>query len=33
MGFKNNWKNLLPSNMVDKINKQFNEELKELGYQ
>jgi len=32
MGFKNNWKNLLPSNMVDKINKQFNEELKELGY-
>ena len=32
MGFKNNWENLLPGNMVDKINKRFDEELKELGY-
>ena len=32
MGFKNNWKNLLSKDMVDKINKQFEEELRELGY-
>ena len=32
MGFKNDWRKLLPQNIVKKINQQFSEELNELGY-
>ena len=32
LGFKNKWQNLLPQNMLDKINKQLDEEIRELGY-
>ncbi len=32
MGFKNKWENLLPRDILDKINYKFNKELKELGY-
>ena len=32
MGFKNKWENLLPKNILGKINQEFDKELKELGY-
>ena len=32
MGFKNKWENLLPQDIIDKINQKFDKELKELGY-
>ena len=32
LGFNNRWQKLLPSDIKTKINKKFNEELKELGY-
>ena len=32
MGFKNDWKKLLPQNIIKKIDKQFEKELSELGY-
>ncbi len=32
MGFKNDWKKLLPQSIIKKIDKQFEKELSELGY-
>ncbi len=32
MGMKNNWKKLLSENISNKIEQQFNNEMKELGY-
>ena len=32
LGPKNNWKNLLSKNLSDKIEKEFNQEMIELGY-
>ena len=32
MGFKNDWRKLLPKNIVEKINKEFNSDLIDLGY-
>ena len=32
LGFKNDWKKLLPKDIVEKMNLQFEKELKELNY-
>ena len=32
MGFKNDWRKLLPEEIIKKINDNFDDELKELGY-
>ena len=32
MGFKNDWRKLLPQDIAEKISHQFEKELKELGY-
>ena len=32
LGKKNNWKKLIPKEMLDKINSIFKEDLKKLGY-
>ena len=32
MGFKNDWRKLLSKDLVEKVNLQFEKELKELGY-
>ena len=32
MGFKNDWRKLLPKEIIDKINIEFKKELGELGY-
>ena len=32
LGFKNKWENLLPKKILEKINQEFDKELKELGY-
>ncbi len=32
LGFKNKWEDLLPQDMIDRIDKKFNKELIELGY-
>ena len=32
LGFKNKWQNLLPNEMISKINNSLEEELKELNY-
>ena len=32
LGKRNNWKELLNKNYIDEINREFNTEMKELGY-
>ena len=32
LGFNNRWQKLLPSDIIDKLNKKFENELKELSY-
>ena len=32
LGFNNRWQKLLPPDIIEKINKKFNKELKELNY-
>ena len=32
LGKKNDWKNLLDSKIISKINKEFKSEMSELGY-
>jgi len=33
LGFKNDWKKILPKEISDKINIQFSNELKDLKYE
>ncbi len=32
MGFKNDWRKILPQDIIEKMNRKFRAELKELGY-
>ena len=32
LGFNNRWQKLLPSDTIEKINKYFNKDLKDLDY-
>ena len=32
MGFKNDWRKLLPKEIIEKVSKKFDKELEELGY-
>ena len=33
LGFNNRWQKILPENMLDKLNNNFKNEIKELGYE